>query len=70
MNPARLLVTVLATAYFVIGSRLEETKLARYHGEVYKGYREHVPALILLPWRHLDPQEAETLSAHDHAARD
>ncbi len=63
MNPAWLAVTVLASAYFVVGSRLEEAKLLRYHGEVYARYRARVPGLIPLPWRHLDPQEAEALSA-------
>lgn len=49
MEPAFLLSAILITAYFVIGSRLEERKLIAYHGEVYRRYRALVPSLI--PWR-------------------
>lgn len=56
--------TVTATAvtlYFVIGSRLEERKLVRYHGEVYEAYRKQVPGLIPLPGRYLTEYEARRL---------
>ncbi len=49
MDAARLLSALLATGYFVIGSRLEERKLIAFHGEAYRHYRERVPGL--LPWR-------------------
>lgn len=58
MDPAFLLTAVLATLYFVIGSRLEERKLIQYHGDVYRRYRRQVPALIPLPWRRLTPEQA------------
>ncbi|GAB6039547.1 methyltransferase family protein [Endothiovibrio diazotrophicus] len=61
MEPALLLSAILVTAYFVLGSRLEERKLIAYHGERYRRYRERVPALI--PWkgRALTASEAEFL---------
>lgn len=63
MNAAQLLSTVLATAYFAIGSRLEERKLLIYHGERYRRYRERVPGLFPLPWKFLGPEETKELSA-------
>ena len=63
MDSARLLATVLATAYFALGSRLEERKLLRYHGAAYARYRERVPALLPRPWRRLRPEEASELTA-------
>ena len=68
MDPALLLTAVLATAYLLIGSRLEEGKLCDYHGPVYEEYRTRVPALIPRPWRHLSAEEARRLEAQ--AARD
>lgn len=53
MNAAQLLSTVLATAYFTLGSRLEEKKLLVYHGEAYRRYMEKVPGLFPLPWKYL-----------------
>ncbi len=63
MDPAMLLSAVMMTAYFVIGSRLEERKLLVYHGSAYAEYRRRVPGLIPLPWRHLSASEAERLVA-------
>lgn len=37
-----------ATAYFVVGSRIEERRLAREFGDSYASYRQRVP--WLLPW--------------------
>ncbi len=51
----------LATAYLVIGSRLEENKLVRQYGEVYRQYQRKVPGLIPLPWRWLKADEADEL---------
>jgi len=62
MDAARLVSAVLITAYFVVGSRLEERKLIRYHGAAYARYRERVPALLPLPWRTLSRREAEALA--------
>ena len=44
---------VAMTAYFVIGSRLEERKLVREFGQRYRRYQQSVPALIPLPGRYL-----------------
>lgn len=43
-----LLFNLGATAYFIIGSRVEERRLERIHGEAYRAYRQRVPWLI--PW--------------------
>jgi hypothetical protein len=51
------------TLYFVLGSRLEESKLIVYYGDIYRRYRERVPALLPLPWRYLSQQEAAALLA-------
>ncbi|MFN7951398.1 MAG: isoprenylcysteine carboxylmethyltransferase family protein [bacterium] len=52
LTSGRLLFNVLATAYFVIGSRLEERRLVAEIGAPYLEYRRHVPALWprLTPW--------------------
>lgn len=63
MEPAWLLSAILITLYFIVGSRLEESKLLAYHGGIYARYREQVPALIPLPWRYLSRREAERLKA-------
>ena len=57
-----LITAVLLTLYFVIGSRLEEQKLLRYHGEIYRRYRERVPGLIPLPWKYLRESDARALT--------
>ena len=61
MPPAFLLTSILATLYFFFGSRLEERKLIVYHGAVYREYMKQVPAIIPLPWRHLDRAGAARL---------
>lgn len=62
--PAAWLVSAIAvTLYFFIGSRFEERKLLVYHGELYREYRRHVPALIPLPWRWLANEKARELAA-------
>lgn len=65
MPPAMLLTAILATVYFVIGSYLEERKLMVYHGDVYRQYQRKVPALIPLPWRHLDMESARHLTGQN-----
>jgi protein-S-isoprenylcysteine O-methyltransferase Ste14 len=59
----------LITLYLVIGSRLEERKLIRQHGEVYRRYRRKVPGLIPLPWRWLSRGDAKELVAMSACAR-
>ncbi|MEJ2343970.1 MAG: hypothetical protein P8076_07085 [Gammaproteobacteria bacterium] len=61
MDPALLLAAIIVTMYLLIGLRLEEQKLLQYHGEAYRRYRAQVPALIPLPWRHLDRDGAAAL---------
>lgn len=61
MNAAILLSAIMITLYFVIGSRLEETKLIRYHGEKYRRYCDLVPGLIPLPWKFLRAHQKKDL---------
>ena len=61
MDAARLLSALLATGYFILGSRLEETKLVAFHGEAYRRYRERVPGLVPWPGRHLKAADARDL---------
>ena len=61
MNAAMLVTAILVTLYFIIGSRLEEKKLIRYHGEIYRRYRARVPGLVPLPWKFLRDADLETL---------
>lgn len=61
MDVNMLLSALLITLYFAVGSLLEEHKLMRYHGEVYRRYRRQVPGLIPLPWRHLTNGQAREL---------
>jgi protein-S-isoprenylcysteine O-methyltransferase Ste14 len=63
MHAAMLLSAVMMTLYFFIGSRLEERKLIRYHGEQYRRYRELVPGLIPLPWKYLRKEQMQKLLA-------
>ena len=61
MDPALLLTVSFATLYFIVGSRMEERKLLHYYGDAYAHYRQRVPGLIPLPWRHLSAAEAVQL---------
>ena len=61
MNAATLMSGAMITAYFIVGSRLEEAKLVAYHGAVYRRYMERVPGLIPLPWMSLSAKEAAEL---------
>ena len=70
MPPAMLLTAISATLYFVIGTYLEERKLVVYYGDVYRQYQLRVPALIPLPWRHLDRESAERLISQARRSRD
>jgi len=63
LDAAQLTATLLGSAYFVLGSRLEERKLLIYHGERYRRYRERVPGLIPLPWKYLRADEVPALLA-------
>jgi len=61
MTAAMLVSSVMMTLYFVVGSWLEERKLLAYYGEAYREYRRRVPGLFPLPWRRLNPEQAQTL---------
>jgi len=61
MDSLMLVSAVLMTAYFILGSRLEEGKLIHYYGDVYRQYRAKVPALVPLPWKFLTATEAQKL---------
>lgn len=58
MNASLLLSSTMMTLYFIIGSRLEESKLLAYHGEIYRRYMSRVPGLFPLPWKFLSAEEA------------
>ncbi len=60
-STVQLLVYLLVTAYFIIGSKMEEKKLIAYHGEVYKKYQQRVAGLVPLPWKILSKQQAQDL---------
>jgi len=60
---AQLVTYGLITAYFAIGSRLEERKLIVHYGEAYREYCKKVPGLIPLPWRWLSREETNRLIA-------
>ncbi len=63
VSTIQLLVYSLVTAYFIIGSKLEERKLVSYHGEIYKKYQQKVAGVIPLPWKILSTKEADQLLA-------
>lgn len=46
MTTQWLLLTILGTAYFVIGGLIEEKRLLAEHGEAYRRYQQLVPFLI------------------------
>jgi protein-S-isoprenylcysteine O-methyltransferase Ste14 len=61
MNAAMLVSALAVTAYFVIGSRLEERKLLARFGAAYGQYMSKVPGLVPCPWRRLSREEARQL---------
>lgn len=63
MDPAWLVSSIAITLYFLIGSRLEEHKLANEFGDLYRRYRRCVPALIPLPGHYLSRTEKAALVA-------
>lgn len=63
MDAARLIAAVVITAYFGIGSRLEEGKLIETYGDAYRDYRARVGGLVPLPGRWLSRAEAARIAA-------
>ena len=61
MDSGRFAFSLLTTLYLFLGSRHEEAMLIERFGSLYESYRKKVPALIPLPWKHLTPEEAESL---------
>lgn len=61
MNVPLLITVSMASLYFLLGSRLEERKLLSSYGDAYARYREVVPGLVPLPWRHMSADEASEL---------
>ena len=63
LDSGYLLTAGILTAYFVVGSRLEERKLIAAYGEAYRAYCQRVPGLIPIPGRSLSADEAAALAA-------
>jgi protein-S-isoprenylcysteine O-methyltransferase Ste14 len=61
MNAALLLSALWITAYFIVGSRLEESKLLTRFGGRYREYMGRVPGLLPRPWKVLSREEARRL---------
>ena len=61
MNASMLMSCVMMTIYFVIGSRLEESKLVAAYGNSYRRYMLRVPGLVPLPWKTISAKEAAEL---------
>jgi len=58
---------VLATLYFIVGTKWEEDKLINEYGERYRRYQQKVPALVPLPWKYLSADEAQQLTSEQQA---
>ena len=63
MDLATFVSGLAITIYFVVGSRLEEAKLARLLGAPYREYLRRVPGLVPRPWRVLDKETARRLAS-------
>jgi len=61
MNAARLVSAGWITAYFIVGSWLEERKLLVRFGAAYREYMDRVPGLLPRPWKILSREEARRL---------
>ena len=61
MSTALLVSALAITAYFVVGSWLEERKLLARFGPAYGQYMARVPGLVPRPWRRLSREEARQL---------
>jgi protein-S-isoprenylcysteine O-methyltransferase Ste14 len=66
MDAALLTSAVVLTLYLAIGARLEDNKLVTLYGESYRRYREKVPGLVPLPWRHLSRQDVVDILKERH----
>lgn len=50
MDVSTIIVNIILTAYFIIGTFLEERKLAREYGEEYHAYQKRVSMFIPFAW--------------------
>ena len=66
LNAAWLVTAGVVTLYLVIGSRLEEHKLAARYGSAYRRYCRRVPGLLPMPGRSLRVDEARMLESLAH----
>jgi protein-S-isoprenylcysteine O-methyltransferase Ste14 len=55
MSAGRLLFAILASAYILVGVRLEEADLRRWLGATYERYAREVPRFVPRPGGHTDP---------------
>lgn len=46
-----LVVAILSTVYFLVGSMLEERRMVRQFGEAYRSYQIEVPRLVPIRWK-------------------
>ncbi len=61
MNAAMLVSALWITAYFILGSRLEERKLLIRFGDAYRDYMTRVPGLLPRPWKILSREDVRKL---------
>jgi protein-S-isoprenylcysteine O-methyltransferase Ste14 len=62
MNLGFFITAILATGYFIVGSRLEEKKLVLQFGDAYHQYCQRVSGLVPIPGKILTREEAKQLS--------
>ncbi len=69
MNAASLLQTGCITAYFIVGSLMEERRLVASIGSAYEIYRSMVPGLVPMPGRFVSADAMEQIaSAEDRGS--
>lgn len=62
MTRTLLVVQLVKTVYFFVGSYLEEQRLLSGEGgEVYREYASKVPGIIPLPWKYLSDGELKEM---------
>ncbi len=57
MEVIMLTSAITITLYLIISSHLEEHKLIRYHGNIYRRYMKKIPGIFPLPWKYLHTGE-------------